>query len=993
MESPMKEPDSTQVAAMEGWLLPLASAGTSRRTSGKRVGGKALGLGRLVRAGFPVPRGWVVDARTFTRLVEDELPKNHDLATVMKIAGTRLGVDRAARARERLLSVKLPDGLVAAIEALWAFAGPEATWGFAVRSSATCEDSDITSLAGLATTVLGARGPQAILQAIREVYASAYLPRALAYLARADVRDAAMAIVLQVMVPSEAAGVLFTGPPPGLEGPTWARHERLVHATWGLGAPVVEGATSADALRFSRAEGAVVASAVADKRRALVVGQSGVEEARVAPAFASRPALTPDTVRELSRIAERLEFGGGGPFDVEFAIEAPGDAPSWLADGSAAESARPSSRVAASAAEAPRPRVIAESPPPSSAGAPAEGASAPAPGGRAIWLLQVRPLTGGGFPEGGDADTVWSRANVGEALPGAATPLTWSVATNFADKGFREAFGALGCSVPKGIHLFGNVQGRFYLNLTAFMKVAAQVPGLSPSALLLGASGGASASIVETLNRQIQGTRRAPFLLRLPLTAPRLLLQQLRLEGEVAAFEPEAEVQRRALTDMDLSLLPDDALATTLRSVARLLDRTGTLMLRCASASLAAHIALRTVLSLVAGRKGASRLSEDSFADAFYAPRASSASIEHLAQALAGAAQDVDSAGPGILLLRVADDVRRDEPAREALVRGDVATLAQLPEGPGKIPIERFLATYGDRAVREAELSTPRWREDPAPLLAMLTSALRAPPADPDRALAQARAIADREMARLETRLSSPEIAIIRKLVELSHRFTRLRERMRSWVTRVLGLIRVVALDIDRRLLRLDPSLAPGSVFFCTHEELVSALSSGRADVGSMVRLRRAEHARDEARPDPPMTFIGRPPPAALPPAEGVRLYGLPASGGVVEGRARVLPPGTEGLDAVGAGEILVSRTTDVGLTPLFLVAAAVVTELGGPLSHAAVVAREYGVPAVVSVPGATTAIKTGDRLRVDGDRGIVEKVPETRASIPPPPPPSMERP
>ncbi|MEZ4295056.1 MAG: PEP-utilizing enzyme, partial [Polyangiaceae bacterium] len=66
------------------------------------------------------------------------------------------------------------------------------------------------------------------------------------------------------------------------------------------------------------------------------------------------------------------------------------------------------------------------------------------------------------------------------------------------------------------------------------------------------------------------------------------------------------------------------------------------------------------------------------------------------------------------------------------------------------------------------------------------------------------------------------------------------------------------------------------------------------------------------------------------------------------------------------------------------------VTELGGPLSHAAVVAREYGVPAVVSVPGATAAIRTGDRLRVDGDRGIVEKLPETKASIPPPPPPSV---
>ena len=81
----MKEPDPTQNSAMEGWLTPLAVAGTSRRTSGKRVGGKALGLGRLVREGFQVPAGWVIDARTFTRLVEEELPKHHDLASVAEI--------------------------------------------------------------------------------------------------------------------------------------------------------------------------------------------------------------------------------------------------------------------------------------------------------------------------------------------------------------------------------------------------------------------------------------------------------------------------------------------------------------------------------------------------------------------------------------------------------------------------------------------------------------------------------------------------------------------------------------------------------------------------------------------------------------------------------------------------------------------------------------------------------------------------------------------
>ena len=136
--------------------------------------------------------------------------------------------------------------------------------------------------------------------------------------------------------------------------------------------------------------------------------------------------------------------------------------------------------------------------------------------------------------------------------------------------------------------------------------------------------------------------------------------------------------------------------------------------------------------------------------------------------------------------------------------------------------------------------------------------------------------------------------------------------------------------------------------------------------------MRRAQLARDRARPDPPVTFVGRPPSIMLAPARGVELKGLPASGGIVEGRARVLGERAEDLQP---GEVLVAKTTDVGLSPLFLVAAGVVTELGGPLSHAALVAREYGVPAVVNVLGATAIIKTGDTVRVDGDRGIVVRL------------------
>ncbi|APR83911.1 Phosphoenolpyruvate synthase [Minicystis rosea] len=949
------------------WLMPLEAAGSGRKSSPKRVGGKAASLGRLIREGFPVPRGWVIDARRFERDVEGALPRGHDIATLIKLAHTKAGVDRAARARDHILGMDLPDGLRHALEALWKAMEAEAPWGFAARSSATCEDMEETSLAGVAATVLGVRGPEAMGDAVRKVWASAYLPRALAYLSHAGVRELGMAVVLQIVVRAEAAGVLFTAPPPGLDGEHWHLDERLVNATLGLGAPVVEGAATADTVRIAREGGAVSHAVIADKRRALVVGTEGVQEIEVADRKARAPALSREVLREIAALAEKLEARAPAlfkatrsdssllrrdtpaPLDVEFAVAAEDE------DGSAITEWE--SR-------------LGEAPP-------------------RVWLLQARPVTGGGFPEGGDADTVWSRANVGEALPGPATPLTWSIARAFSDRGFHEAFTALGCKVPRDATLVGNVQGRFYLNLSAFMQIAAQVPGLGPRALLT-ASGGANEAAIALLERQIEDVSHGRFLLRLPFTAPRQIARQARLEREVAAFEAEIDRARRGLFDMDLGILPDDGLATTLRSATQLLERTGTLMLACASASLASHLALCRVLDRVGRRRASARsgVTEVDHID----PSAGWGAAEPIAQALVGGARELDSANPGIALAKMAEIVRADAATRDRLLAGEIHGLADLPDGATRRAVEEFLELYGDRAVREAELATPRWREDATQIIAMLVASLRAPPSDPERALARARALADREMARLETRVSSVELAVVRALVARTQRFTRLRERMRTWVTRVLGMIRTIALDVDRRLRRIDPTLAKGSVFFCTYDELIAALRSGRAEVGHVVRLRRAEHVRDAARPDPPATFIGRPPPILLPPVPGTRLAGLPASAGVVEGRARVLEPGAVGLDAVAAGEILISRTTDVGLSPLFLVAAAVVTELGGPLSHAAVVAREYGIPAVVNVPGATIAIRTGDRLRVDGDRGVVERL-DDRAPPSLIPPPETEGP
>jgi pyruvate,water dikinase len=883
---------------MSAWLVPLESLAHRRGGDDPRaVGGKAARLAWLVRHGFDVPDAVVLPAEAFAHAVR-ELPPGCEPRALLRAASGRAGYVRAAEARQQLLSAPLPKGLDDELRTLWQEVGPRSPWGLAVRSSATCEDGALVSMAGLAESVLGVSGEEALADAIRRVWASIASGRALAYLAAHGVRDVGMALVVQRVVEAQAGGVMFTRAPDAHA--RGGADERIVNVGFGLCAPVVNGVTTPDVLRLD-ARGRLVDAIVAHKERAMVVRDGTVAE--VAVADPDRAALGRDRVAELAAIAARLEKLEPVAWDVEFACDA-----------------------------------------------------------ERTWVVQARPATGHGFPEGGDGETVWSNVNVGEALPGVATPFTWSVAGAFSEAGFRRAFAALGCRVPRHARLVGNVHGRFYLNLTQFMRIAAQVPFLDPRTLVeLGGGWGG-----DELATQVEDVSRRGFYARLPMTASRLVREQLRLDEDVKEFEAFAEKQWRAQSALDLAILPDDGVARRLRDIQSLLERTGTVMLTCASSTLGTHLALKTVLERVAPLDA-----------------------DRLAQSLTSGIRDLESARPGIGIMHVAELARREPDARVAIERESTTGLDAIPEGPTRRALQSFLELYGDRAVREAELSTPRWKEDARPVLRMLRAALRTDTMRVEGTLARAKAQADGEMTRLVPKLNVIEQTIIRHLVARSQRSARLRERMRAWVTRVLGMLREAALDADRRLLRRDaeleadwraivesgsPLASVRSVFFLTIDEVVGALRASRADLTPLVRSRRAELARDQARPDPPATFVGVPPPVVLPPSGGDVLRGLPASAGVVEGRARVLFREDE-MDALQPGEILVVHTTDVGWTPLFLVAAGVVTELGGPLSHAAVVAREFGVPSVVNVVGATRAIRTGDVLRVDGDRGSVERI------------------
>src|ERR1700722_18610426 len=251
------------------WLVPLQALAHRRDGDDPQVvGGKAARLGWLLKHGFDVPEAVVLPAEAFAHAIR-ELPPGCEPRALLRAAAGRAGYVRAAEARQQIQQAPLPRGLAEELAALWADMGRRSPWGLAVRSSATCEDGAVVSMAGLAETVLGVRGGDELGAAVCRVWASLASGRALAYLAAHGVRDVGMAVVIQSVVEAEAAGGPFTRAPdaPARGG----AEERIINAGLGLGAPGVDGVTTPDVLRVDP-RGQLVDSVIAHKARAMVVG-------------------------------------------------------------------------------------------------------------------------------------------------------------------------------------------------------------------------------------------------------------------------------------------------------------------------------------------------------------------------------------------------------------------------------------------------------------------------------------------------------------------------------------------------------------------------------------------------------------------------------------------------------------------------------------------------------------------------------------------------
>lgn len=299
-----------------------------------------------------------------------------------------------------------------------------------------------------------------------------------------------------------------------------------------------------------------------------------------------------------------------------------------------------------------------------------------------------------------------------------------------------------------------------------------------------------------------------------------------------------------------------------------------------------------------------------------------------------------------------------------------------------RAPVAKFIARYGGRGLAEIDIGRQRWQEDPTHVFEMLSSYLQIEDGDqaPHKIFVRSAESAQRAVNRLAEGVRQLpggwfKARQVRFLASRMRELLCIRESPKFFAVRMMALVRRELLQSGADLVEAGELDQADDLFFLSYAEIRRFAMKEAQDWKALIAGRREVYRREKLRRQVPRLLLsdGR----AF--YEGIRatgetgklLTGSPVSPGCAEGRARVVfDPRTANLQP---GEIIVCQGTDPSWTLLFLSAAGLVTEVGGMMTHGAVVAREYGIPAIVGVDQATLRVQTGQRIRMDGSTGQIE--------------------
>jgi pyruvate,water dikinase len=538
--------------------------------------------------------------------------------------------------------------------------------------------------------------------------------------------------------------------------------------------------------------------------------------------------------------------------------------------------------------------------------------------GGKLYLLQARPITNlsaGNLDNYAlnstlAEDALWVNANIAEAIPGVVSPLTWSIV-----RGFDQ--------------WYGNINGKVYSNLSRKVSFIAALTGKRP-AHVLKMLGEMSGPVPMEITIPIYPFRRWQLLFEsLPWLARigrKMLFSLMGMEEYLKMTPAWCRQMARRLSKVQSEV---ELLSIWSKEVQPYSAKAGW-MLAAGSVGIVKLITLKDKLAELVGTEDANTL-----------------------------LSNLDRKSPLASL-------------------GPLRGIAQVAQG--RMNREEYLQQYGHRGPHEFELSIPQPAEDPAWLEKQIEEFEKSPIAV-EELVAKQREQYEAAKNRFALRYPRKVKWLERQITKVANGAYR-REATRSEFVRVFGVARAFALRVG------ELTGIGEDVFFLYIWEIVQLLRGDRA-VLQFIPARKENYAYYKTLPPFPSVIRGRFHPtewlndpqrrsdfydSTLPVESFVSetLNGYPGATGRIEGSVRLLKSPDEG-ETLQQGEILVAHATNVGWTPLFPRAAAIITDIGAPLSHAVIVARELGIPAVVGTGNATTRLRTGDRVIVDGGHGIVQ--------------------
>ena len=882
------------------------------------VGGKALNLARLARANFPIPPGFFIPTAVYREFVSHNDLSQPIAKALSEMAATSMDdLSAAAEAiQRRFRGASFPPGLAAALDDAWRWLGAVPV---AVRSSATAEDLPGFSFAGQQDTYLNTLGGKALHKAVAACWVSLWTARAIGYRLRNGIsqQNIALAVIVQAMVPSESSGVLFTANPL-----TGLRSETVIDATFGLGEALVGGHVEPDHYVVDMKNGSITHKFLGSKKVLIEAKSKGGVITRDIDA-AKVQAIPDALIGRLAQIGAKIENLFHFPQDIEWAY--------------------------------------------------AEGE---------LHILQSRPITSlFPLPQGLPHEPLQVFLSFA-AVQGVLDPLT-----PLGRDAVREIFTAggrlFGIKATRDTQTAVYESGeRLWINITALIRnsigrrVVPAAFGLVEPGTLQAVEGIWNDQRLLPGKKTLSAEARGKILriliplaanILMNLAAPRRRRAKVIAHGEDTLHKIEARCaaiagDRWQKLDQRADLLPDFG--------AEHFPQVFLLFVSVVAAGMASW----NLLNKLAAR--AVEQEDD----------AAQLSMRDLALQVTRGMPYNPTTEMDLALWAIARHIGSEPASVRAFQNHPASELAALfldGELPGGIQqdVREFMKDYGGRGLAEIDLGRTRWADDPTYIFETLASYLQITDENqaPDKVFAQGaesaqRAIGQIETAVRQTRLGWFKARLVRFFAGRARQLMGARENPKFFAVRVFWLIQQELLQSGREFVRAGELHQANDLFYLTTSELKSFAAQEERDWRPLIAARRQTNEREYLRRQIPRLLLsdGRAFYEGVSTIEssGKDLIGSPVSPGSVEGRVRVvLNPTQAGLIP---GEILVCPGTDPSWTPLFLSAAGLVMEVGGMMTHGAVVAREYGIPAVVGVNQATRRLQTGQVVRVDGSSGQV---------------------